>query len=42
VTVAVAGVPRGTGDGRSKKQAEQVAARDAYATLMAQLESDHA
>jgi ribonuclease III len=42
VTVAVAGVPRGTGDGWSKKQAEQVAARDAYATLMAQLESDHA
>jgi ribonuclease III len=42
VTVAVAGVPRGTGDGRSKKQAEQVAARDAYATLTAQLESDHA
>ena len=42
VTVAVAGVPRGTGEGRSKKQAEQVAARDAYATLMAQLESDHA
>ena len=42
VTVAVAGVPRGTGDGRSKKQAEQVAARDAYVTLMAQLESDHA
>jgi ribonuclease III len=42
VTVAVAGVPRGTGDGRSKKQAEQVAARDAYATLMAELESDHA
>jgi ribonuclease III len=42
VTVAVAGVPRGTGDGRSKKQAEQVAARDAYATLMAELERDHA
>jgi ribonuclease-3 len=42
VTVAVAGVARGTGDGRSKKQAEQVAARDAYTTLMAQLETDDA
>ena len=38
VTVAVGGVPRGQGDGRSKKQAEQVAARDAYTTLVAQLE----
>jgi ribonuclease-3 len=42
VTVAVGGVNRGTGDGRSKKQAEQVAARDAYATLLAELERDHA
>jgi ribonuclease III len=40
VTVAVGGIPRGTGEGRSKKQAEQVAARDAYATLMAKLESE--
>lgn len=37
VTVAVGGVTRGTGEGRSKKQAEQVAARDAYASLMAEL-----
>jgi ribonuclease-3 len=42
VTVAVGGVARGTGEGRSKKQAEQVAARDAYATLMAELESEDA
>jgi ribonuclease III len=42
VTVAVGGVARGTGEGRSKKQAEQVAARDAYATLMADLESEDA
>ncbi|HEX6425416.1 MAG TPA: ribonuclease III [Acidimicrobiales bacterium] len=42
VTVAVGGKPRGTGDGRSKKQAEQVAARDAYTTLVAQLESEDA
>ena len=42
VTVAVGGEARGTGDGRSKKQAEQVAARDAYATLVAQLESEDA
>jgi ribonuclease-3 len=42
VTVAVGGEARGTGDGRSKKQAEQVAARDAYSTLVAQLENDDA
>jgi ribonuclease-3 len=42
VTVAVGGIARGTGEGRSKKQAEQVAARDAYATLMAELESEDA
>jgi ribonuclease-3 len=41
-TVSVVGVPRGNGDGRSKKQAEQVAARDAYATLTAQLEEQNA
>ncbi len=40
VTVAVGGIARGRGDGRSKKQAEQVAARDAYATLLAELEAD--
>ena len=40
VTVAVGGVARGTGDGRSKKQAEQVAARDAYTTLVTELERD--
>jgi ribonuclease-3 len=37
VTVMVAGKPRGTGDGRSKKQAEQVAARNAYTTLVAEV-----
>ena len=42
VTVSVAGVPRGTGDGRSKKQAEQVAARDAYTTLVAEVRNDDA
>jgi ribonuclease III len=42
VTVNVGGVARGQGDGRSKKQAEQVAARDAYATLVADLENDDA
>jgi ribonuclease III len=40
VTVSVAGVPRGKGEGRSKKQAEQVAARDAYTTLTADLRND--
>jgi dsRNA-specific ribonuclease len=40
VTVAVGGIARGIGDGRSKKQAEQVAARDAYASLLAELETD--
>ncbi|HET6771908.1 MAG TPA: ribonuclease III [Acidimicrobiales bacterium] len=40
VTVAVGGKARGRGDGRSKKQAEQVAARDAYTTLVSQLESE--
>ena len=38
VRVNVGGRVRGTGDGRSKKQAEQVAARDAYTTLMGELE----
>ncbi|MEO7836913.1 MAG: ribonuclease III [Acidimicrobiales bacterium] len=32
-TVLVAGVPRGTGEGRSKKQAEQAAARAAWTEL---------
>ena len=41
-TVSVVGLPRGSGDGRSKKQAEQVAARDAYATLVAELEEQNA
>ena len=40
VTVSVAGIPRGKGEGRSKKQAEQVAARDAYTTLTAELRND--
>jgi ribonuclease-3 len=40
VTVAVGGEAWGSGDGRSKKQAEQVAARDAYASLLAELETD--
>jgi ribonuclease-3 len=40
VTVSVGGVARGIGDGRSKKQAEQVAARDAYTTLTAELRND--
>jgi ribonuclease-3 len=40
--VSVGGLTRGKGDGRSKKQAEQVAARDAYATLVAQLEEQDA
>jgi ribonuclease III len=40
VTVSVAGRERGQGDGRSKKQAEQVAARDAYTTLAAELEEE--
>jgi ribonuclease III len=40
VTVSVGGIPRGKGEGRSKKQAEQVAARDAYTTLTAELRND--
>jgi ribonuclease III len=40
VTVSVGGVARGRGEGRSKKQAEQVAARDAYTTLTAELRND--
>lgn len=40
VVVAVGGVARGRGDGRSKKQAEQVAARAAYTALVAELERD--
>lgn len=42
VTVVVGGSTRGQGDGRSKKQAEQVAARAAYETLMAELEEQDA
>jgi ribonuclease-3 len=42
VTVALGDKVRGTGDGRSKKQAEQVAARDALATLTAELGVDDA
>lgn len=42
VTVSVAGIARGHGDGRSKKQAEQVAARDAYTTLAAEVRNDEA
>jgi ribonuclease-3 len=41
-TVLVSGLARGNGAGRSKKQAEQVAARDAYATLVAFLEEQDA
>ena len=40
VTVSVGGVARGKGEGRSKKQAEQVAARDAFMTLTAELRND--
>lgn len=40
VTVSVAGLARGKGEGRSKKQAEQVAARDAFMTLTAELRND--
>jgi ribonuclease III len=42
VTVNVGGIARGTGEGRSKKQAEQVAARDAYTTLAADMETKDA
>jgi ribonuclease-3 len=38
VTVFVEGTERGVGEGRSKKQAEQAAARDACASLLADLE----
>jgi ribonuclease-3 len=38
-TFNVDGIPRGSGQGRSKKQAEQVAARDACAALTAELEA---
>ncbi|MFA9431310.1 ribonuclease III [Egicoccus sp. AB-alg2] len=38
--VVVDGEVVGTGTGRSKKQAEQVAAREAYRTLVARVESD--
>ena len=34
-TVYVAGEPHGAGEGRSKKQAEQAAAREAWQTLQA-------
>jgi ribonuclease III len=40
VTVSVGGRERGQGDGRSKKQAEQAAARNAYTTLAAELEEE--
>jgi ribonuclease-3 len=40
VTVLVGGVAHGTGDGRSKKQAEQVAARNAYTALAAELRDE--
>jgi ribonuclease III len=36
-TVTVMGVERGTGEGRSKKQAEQAAARQAWTTITAEL-----
>jgi ribonuclease-3 len=39
VTVFVDGVARGHGGGRSKKQAEQVAARDAWLALTAEMEA---
>ncbi|HZA00090.1 MAG TPA: ribonuclease III [Acidimicrobiales bacterium] len=42
VTVAVAGITRGRGEGRSKKQAEQVAARAAYVSLAADVETEDA
>ena len=35
-TVSVAGIQRGSGEGRSKKQAEQAAAREAWAALALQ------
>ena len=38
-TVVVAGQERGTGEGRSKKQAEQAAARDAWEGLRSELDS---
>lgn len=42
VTVLVGGDARGQGEGRSKKQAEQVAARDAYVAIVAELEEQDA
>lgn len=42
VTVVVGNDARGEGDGRSKKQAEQAAARAAYGALMAELEEQDA
>ena len=38
-TVSVAGIRRGSGEGRSKKQAEQAAAREAWAALALQEEA---
>jgi ribonuclease III len=38
-TVSVAGAARGSGEGRSKKQAEQAAARDAWEGLRSELDS---
>jgi ribonuclease-3 len=38
VTVVIDQVARGTGEGRSKKQAEQSAAREAFVSLQAELE----
>jgi ribonuclease-3 len=39
-TALIGGVPFGTGDGSSKKEAEQQAAEQAWTTLMAELPSD--
>lgn len=41
-TVSVAGEVRGEGDGRSKKQAQQAAARDAFASLAVEREDEAA
>ena len=39
-TVTVAGAARGSGEGRSKKQAEQAAARDAWESLRSELDTE--
>jgi ribonuclease-3 len=41
VTVTIDGEPHGTGVGRSKKQAEQAAARDAVAALADHTDINH-